>query len=95
MPQLKCSQTHARAVSEVSEHLESLGHKLVHVPIPELEEIYFFLLQMLLGDDNMGIFEALRQGEKHIEEYNLILLISKIPWLVKRIIIWVALGLFS
>lgn len=47
------------------------------------------MVHMFTCDQKLGVMEELRKSEPVIKEYKLIQLLGKIPWIIRKIIIYV------
>lgn len=89
----RCSKPVERAVNETADILKRLGHTVVDIgDLGRFEELYFFMIVLFTFDQKMAIFKDLRGSEPLTKEYRIIALISKIPWLIRKAIIWVIVG---
>lgn len=71
LQEVRCSKTHERAVSEAKQILQSLGHSLIQVKLPNFEKLFRFLLMLNTCNGDTSVFEELRGNEPLIEEYKL------------------------
>lgn len=59
--------------------------------LPDFEKLYFYMVLSLTCDQNLTLVKDVMKNEPLTPEFKLLALTAKIPWIIRRIIMWVSM----
>ena len=82
-----------RAVQEVVDKLASLGHEMIEIEVPDINEINLSNLQILFGEGGLRTLRSASKGEDLHSAYKLMAGVQSLSGLSRTVISWILLKL--